>query len=91
VGGDVGLAADDVRTALESGRYAGAVRQDIRDGERLGLRGVPFFVFDRTLGVAGAHPVEVFRQALDQAWSTSHTLTVVAPDGEVCGPDGCPI
>ena len=31
------------------------------------MTGVPFFVFDRTYGVSGAQPVELFSEALRQA------------------------
>ena len=41
---------------------------------QLGIQGVPFFVFDRKLGVSGAQPPEVLVQALQQAWDEAVTL-----------------
>jgi predicted DsbA family dithiol-disulfide isomerase len=35
--------------------------------QRLGIRGVPFFVIDQKLGVSGAQSPEVLRQAFAQA------------------------
>lgn len=35
--------------------------------QHLGIRGVPFFIFNRRLAVSGAQPVEVMLQAIDKA------------------------
>lgn len=73
--------------------YAAEVRQDEREAAELGARGVPFFVLDRTYGVSGAQPVEVFTRALTQAWGERSPLTLVdgGADAEACGPDGCAV
>jgi predicted DsbA family dithiol-disulfide isomerase len=64
-----GLAENGVRAVLaDPGAYAEAVRADEREAAQLGATGVPFFVLDRRVGVSGAQPVEVFGQALRQAW-----------------------
>jgi predicted DsbA family dithiol-disulfide isomerase len=90
---EVGLDADEVREALADQRHAAAVRADEAEATALGIRGVPFFVVDRTYGVSGAQPADQLLQVLDRAWSETHPLTVVASGGEVsaCGPDGCAI
>lgn len=61
---DVGIAADDARRVLGSDAHAGDVADDIRQAHALGATGVPFFVFDRRYGVAGAQPDEVFLEVL---------------------------
>ncbi len=92
VGVELGLDATMVRDTLVSDRYASEVRDDIADGQALGVSGVPFFVFDRTYGVSGAQPTEVFTDTLTKAWAESHPLTIVGDaDGSACGPDGCAI
>lgn len=56
-------------------RFAGAgevedaetVRTQEQDARRLGITGVPFFVFDRKYGVSGAQPPEVFLEVLEKA------------------------
>jgi predicted DsbA family dithiol-disulfide isomerase len=53
---------------LDGDAYADAVRQDELEARQLGISGVPFFVFDMTLGVSGAQPAETFTSALNQAW-----------------------
>lgn len=64
-----GLDEDDVRRVLDDPTaYADAVRQEEREASALGATGVPFFVFDRRIGVAGGQSVETFVQALDQAF-----------------------
>jgi predicted DsbA family dithiol-disulfide isomerase len=68
----VGLDAGRVEEVLAGDQYADAVQRDVEEARALGANGVPFFVLDRRFGVSGAQPVEVFTQALDQAWSDSH-------------------
>ena len=67
LGAEAGLDADEVRAALTDGRYAETVRAQQEDGRQLGITGVPFFVFDRTYGVSGAQPPEVFLEVLEKA------------------------
>lgn len=64
---DAGLDEVEVKSMLAGGAYGDAVRADEELGARLGIRGVPFFVFDGRLGVSGAQPVEVLLEALGQA------------------------
>lgn len=64
---DAGLPADAVDRLLDGDGHADTVRQDVETARQLGVRGVPFFVFDGRLAVSGAQPVEVFAQALRQA------------------------
>ncbi|MDG9715098.1 DsbA family oxidoreductase [Streptomyces sp. DH24] len=88
-----GLDADAAREVLgDPAAYADAVRADEREAAELGATGVPFFVLDRTYGVSGAQPAEVFTQALVRAWSERSPLTPVADGGaDACGPDGCAV
>ncbi|MEW2251855.1 DsbA family oxidoreductase [Streptomyces sp. NPDC058733] len=88
-----GLDKDAAREVLtDPDAYADAVREDEREAAQLGARGVPFFVLDRTYGVSGAQPAEVFTQALTQAWGDRSPLTLLDDGGaEACGPDGCAV
>lgn len=91
LGIEIGLDADEVRTALDSDAYAVDVRSDLAEAEQLGARGVPFFVLDRKYAVSGAQPAEVFSGALTQAyteWAEQHPPLQDFASGEVCGPDG---
>uniref|UniRef100_A0AAU3HWS2 DsbA family oxidoreductase n=1 Tax=Streptomyces sp. NBC_01393 TaxID=2903851 RepID=A0AAU3HWS2_9ACTN len=90
-----GLDADEARRVLaDPAAYADDVRADEREAAELGANGVPFFVLDRTYGVSGAQPAEVFAQALTQAWGERPPLTLLQDEGadaEACGPDGCAV
>lgn len=71
--------------------YAAAVRADEETASRIGISGVPFFVFDGKYAVSGAQPAEVFTDALERARGEA-PLTVVGDTGggdAACGPDGC--
>jgi predicted DsbA family dithiol-disulfide isomerase len=64
-----GLDADEVRSMLASGEGAEEVRSSQEEAGRLGISGVPFYVFDGRYAVSGAQPVEVFLRALDAAYN----------------------
>lgn len=93
LGAEAGLDAAEVRTALDEQRFAKAVRADEAEAVALGVRGVPFFVIDRTYGVSGAQPPEQLLATLEQAWVGRQPLRVVGVGAvdPVCGPDGCAI
>jgi len=65
IGASVGLDSKDVLTMLSSDQYTGDVRSDIDEANRLEIRGVPFFVFNRKLGVSGAQDVQTFLKAME--------------------------
>jgi len=67
VAGGAGLDPAAVEAMLESDAYAADVRGDEREAAALGISAVPFFVIDRRLGLAGAHPAETLRDAIEQA------------------------
>jgi predicted DsbA family dithiol-disulfide isomerase len=67
VAGDAGLDAGDVAAMLDGDGYAADVRADEREAAELGITAVPFFVFDRRLALAGAHPPETIAEAIAQA------------------------
>ncbi|MEV8597746.1 DsbA family oxidoreductase [Streptomyces sp. NPDC052012] len=91
--GEAGLDTEAARTVLaDPEAYAAEVRDDEREAAQLGARGVPFFVLDRTYGVSGAQPVEVFAQALTQAWGERTPVRLIeGGEAEACGPDGCAV
>ncbi|MCZ2402846.1 DsbA family oxidoreductase [Paenarthrobacter sp. Z7-10] len=89
-GTHLGLDPEEINQALDSERYADDVRQDFEEARSLGVTGVPFFVIDRTYGISGAQPSELFTQALNEAWQATHPLVMVpSGDSAACGPDGC--
>jgi len=92
---EVGLDRAEALEALESGAFAEEVRRDEREAALIGVRGVPFFVFNRKYAVSGAQPADVFARVLRQAWSEERPLKVIAGgeagDAGACGAEGCEI
>ena len=88
---EIGLDAAAAEQALRAGTYAPAVRRDEYEAQQIGVRGVPFFVFDDKYAVSGAQPSEVFAEVLAKVWEESHSQArpVLLTDGPACGPDGC--
>lgn len=69
IGADIGLEAEEVLQLLKSDQFSYEVNQDIREAGNVGVKGVPFFVFNRKHGVSGAQPVEVFVDTIQKALS----------------------
>jgi predicted DsbA family dithiol-disulfide isomerase len=83
---EVGLDESEVRAVLATDRYAIDVRTDELQARELEITGVPFFVFDRRLGVSGAQSADILLVALGRA------LAEQAPElvaDAWCGPEGC--
>jgi predicted DsbA family dithiol-disulfide isomerase len=68
VAAGAGLGTAEVGKVLDGDSYADEVRQDELQARQIGINGVPFFVFDMSLGASGAQPTELFTSALNQAW-----------------------
>lgn len=60
-----GLNPLDVKAVLEEEElFANAVKSDISEAQQIGVRGVPFFVFDRKYAVSGAQPIANFEETI---------------------------
>ena len=77
---EVGLDPTAVDETLAGEAFSAEVRADEAQAAALGATGVPFFVIDRTYGVAGAQGADVLLGALERAWSESHPVTVLGAD-----------
>jgi predicted DsbA family dithiol-disulfide isomerase len=64
---DVGLDEHEIDALLEGDAFADEVRDDLDAARRIGVTGVPFFVVDGRLGVAGAQPPEALADLVRQA------------------------
>lgn len=62
----IGLDPDAMVAMLATDAFRAQVQDDQRAAAALGARGVPFFVFDRKVGLSGAQPVATFASALRQ-------------------------
>jgi predicted DsbA family dithiol-disulfide isomerase len=52
---------------LRSDRDADLIRSADQEARQVGIEGVPFFIFNRSLGLSGAQDPEVLLQAMQQA------------------------
>lgn len=78
IGMEIGLDKSVLKTVLESDRYADEVKADIYEAHQIGVRGVPFFVFDRKYAVSGAQDSSVFLQTLEHSFAEWSEGNVVA-------------
>ena len=67
VAAEVGLDRDAASRVVASGEFGEQVRDDEEQAMQLGIRGVPFFVFDRRLALSGAQPPDVLLDVLRRA------------------------
>ena len=85
----VGLDSGAAATVLASDAYAEEVREDEARAARLGIRGVPFFVFGNRYGVSGAQPAESLLEAMRGAVEDAEPEPAPSRSAEECGPEGC--
>jgi predicted DsbA family dithiol-disulfide isomerase len=88
IASDAGLDAAAIADLLASDLHADAVRADEAEAGRLGIQGVPFFVFDGRLAVSGAQPAQLFSQVIERALRERDNQPEFE-EGAACGPSGC--
>ncbi len=69
LGKEIGLEEKEIKAVLNSDEFGDSVRADIEEAMNIGVRGVPFFVFNREYAVSGAQPVEIFTQTLEKSYA----------------------
>jgi predicted DsbA family dithiol-disulfide isomerase len=62
-----GLDGSAALKVLNSQFYSEAVQKDITTAQQIGIRGVPFFVFNKKTALSGAQPDSVFEEVIQQA------------------------
>lgn len=72
IGLAAGIDTETVTKSLGDGSLLAEVREHIAEAEELGIRGVPFFVFDQKFAISGAQPAEAFLDALQQSWKATN-------------------
>lgn len=68
LGKAMGMDEIKLTNTLQSDEFSVDVQQDIDEAKQLGVRGVPFFVFDRTYAVSGAQSSDTFLKAVSQSF-----------------------
>ena len=83
----IGLNPVEVDDLLNSDEYADFVKYDEEVArEQLKVTGVPFFVFEQRIALAGAQPKEVFMQVIEKAQTLPEQ-----PPAPVCADDSCDV
>ena len=70
---EVGLDADGAQEVLEGDTFAEVVRAEETTAHRLGITGVPCFVFAMKTGVSGAQPPEALLEMMQEAADSAET------------------
>jgi predicted DsbA family dithiol-disulfide isomerase len=70
---EAGLDGSEVEGVLAGDRFADDVEADIAQARKMGVRGVPFFVFDSRFAFSGAQPDAAFAEALRLAAAPATT------------------
>ena len=61
-----GLAEKETLSAVRDGRYASRLNETRKEGQLIGLTGIPLFVIENKYQITGAQPIETFRDLLDK-------------------------
>jgi predicted DsbA family dithiol-disulfide isomerase len=70
VADEAGLDRTETETFLASDKGVVEVKAEEADGRRLGIRGVPYFVFNGSISISGAQPPDIIVSAIRQAEKT---------------------
>lgn len=68
IASDLGLDTNALAQAMGSEAFVQDVVADIEEAQQLGVRGVPFFVFNRKYAVSGAQDPDTFLQTLEASY-----------------------
>lgn len=69
IGTEVGLDAEELRSAIEQGRYEDVIDENRQIATSAGINAIPAHVFGRRYLVMGAQPYEVLKQVVDKLTS----------------------
>jgi predicted DsbA family dithiol-disulfide isomerase len=61
-----GLDEKETLSAVRDGRYAARLNEARKEGNLLGLTGIPLFIIENKYKITGAQPIETFRNLLDK-------------------------
>ena len=76
------LPTDKVTEVLHSDLFADKVAEDQQQAQKIGVRGVPFFVFNNEFAVSGAQERRTFVEALQKA-KEGHVIEIVSSESDL--------
>ncbi len=75
IGAGIGLDGDDLRRAIEQGRYEQLIDDSRHEAESVGINAIPAHVFGRRYLIVGAQPYEAFRRVVDRLKEEAQSLS----------------
>lgn len=92
LGKNIGLEEKELSSVFTDKKYTDLMNQDIQEAQRIGVNGVPFFVFDRKYAVSGAQPPQAFLETITQSFAEWRKLNpevkLEIKQGQSCSADG---
>jgi predicted DsbA family dithiol-disulfide isomerase len=90
IGASIGFEPEKIGEMLSSSAFEAAVREDELQAQHIGIRGVPFFIFNNRYAVSGAQAPGTFLAALEKSFGEfeKEGEIVIADGGETCTTDG---
>ncbi len=85
------LNTEELTKIFADGTYLNHIERDIYEASQIGVRGVPFFVFDQKYAISGAQASSAFLQTLQTSfsnWQKSHRQSQLeVSEGDSCTVD----
>lgn len=96
---EIGLDREEVSLVLSKGLHTEDVRNDQQIAAQIGIKGVPFFVFNEKYAVSGAQSPDAFLEVLEKVWGEKKTSPEIIVNKknsddkktEFCTGDSCQI
>lgn len=66
----IGVDPQVAREVITSDTYDAAIDSDIADGRAMNIKKLPYFLIGKDVSFAGAQSIEIFKEALNQAWES---------------------
>ncbi len=83
-----GLSLQETEQVLVSGKFSQAVREDEAAAQRIGISGVPFFIFNEKYAVSGAQSEESFLQVLNKV-RDEELESIAVDNNNSCSTNSC--
>ena len=83
-----GLKEEEVMKTLDTDEFGPAVRKDEEEAARLGVRGVPYIVFNNRYAIPGALSIDDFKSVLQEVFD-SEPVENVSGKAKSCDENGC--
>lgn len=91
IAGELGLDTTALANAMGSGAFVNDVIADVQEAQQIGVRGVPFFVFNHKYAVSGAQESDAFLEVLEKSygeWQAVGSPKLDVIEGDSCDVDG---